>query len=210
MAIYTAALAWAEPSVLARVLPQIGQGWEDLEQYEVQEIVSTFQALITVSGSGRNAPKDLQKEFTEKLGGLPASLMCALYFRTKPDADPALIRNIERLYNNTEVDNHRSLVASVLCQYKTTTWNGSRPRLLEICKYYMESTTGNTLTTAGAPHHIPEMSNSDRRMILSAPFDYPASLLMIANVESTEVETKKVRPLREIALEEDWLDGLRY
>jgi hypothetical protein len=210
IAIYAAALSWADPSVLVKILPRIALGWTDIHYYEVRNIVKMLEYVLPLSGAGRNAVKWIPKELIRKVDDdIPATLMCTLYFRTDDNADPAFIRRLERLYRNGLTDEgDRSLVASVIAHYKTANWNGRRSGLPEISKYFAE-TTRNSLVELNVPYSL-RRQKVDLGKILTEPFMYPAGLLTMADMNAAETVTGRLRPLREIALEEDWFGGLQY
>lgn len=210
MAIYTAALSWADPNMLVRLLPQIAMGWGDLKRYDIRNMVLTLERLVQLSGTGRNASGRISKEALEESGDIPASLMCVLYFRTEESADQTLIPAIQRQYEDGSIaDEHRSLVASVLTHYKVTNWDGQAPSLGEIAKYFSETTYGSLLGSGSSSPRRRRMG-PQFHSILATPFSYPAGMVALADVASAASSTGKLRPLRDIALDEDWFSGLHY
>jgi hypothetical protein len=203
-----AALSWADPAVLMEVLPYFARRWDDLQQYDIRSIARVLDGLLIVTGSGPSKPKNISKEIILHLPDLPASLLSLLYYRTHHDADPALLRKIKHAYENGEVaENHRSLVASLLLHYNEVIWDGKRSVLSSIRKYFEETTYGS-FSGLSNENAYPHTRASET--ILAAPMSFPMSLVSMADQEVAEIVTGRLRPLRDIALEEDWFNGLQY
>jgi hypothetical protein len=209
MAVYTAALSLADPDILVKILPRIAIGWDDLEQHDIRKMVHTFQRIVSLSGAGRNLPRSISAEIVSKIKRVPASLLSVLYFRTEEEADPILIRRIERMYKNGEINhNHKSLIASVLADFKASSWDGNGTTLSEISRYFTETTTGPLVAVRGNPDQSLIVRHHEK--ILASPFSYPTRFVLAADDVASLGASWDLRPLREIALEEDWFKGLQY
>jgi hypothetical protein len=216
LAAYSAAFSWADPEILINILPNLARDWEGLEQFDVRVIARLMQTLIGFSGIGRNAPRPISKEIIGRLPDLPASMLCMLYFRKEEGADSVLMRRIAKMCSEeTQFEDmpHGSLVASMLMSYSIKSWyrQSWRSRLDDISRYYRGTVHGSLAEshpTGGYDDYSLAVRTEISREILSRPADYPDLLIASADGQASDTVSRKLRPLREIAIEEDWFAGL--
>jgi hypothetical protein len=217
LAIWCALLAWADPEVLKAVLPQMGGAWERLEAYQIRDIYDIISGLISLAGSGRNAPKRISYQLLRSMPKLPPSILCTLYLRTSQEADPLLVKKIRSSFSVPEALQampHGSLIASFLAGHLLSLPRGKQPwrRWLTDISAFHKATTHGTLLAFRDPRATlnisPDTLDKIAHILLEAPDDYPTSMLYIADLYLGAIVSGKIKPLRQIASEGDWFPGL--
>ena len=218
LAIWSALLAWADPEVLRAILPLTCDAWERLEPHEVRAIAGTISSLIRLAGNGRNAPKRIDVQTLRSMPNLPSSMLCLLYSRTESKADPLLIKKIRSSFHTFEdlqQASHGSLVAGFLTGYYLefpggkTAW---RKWLADISASYRHTFHGSLWSRSSYGNFSRRFGLSIMRemadIALAAPNDYPGLALDVADTNLSAIITGQLRPLRQIASDNEWFPGL--
>lgn len=217
LAIWSALLAWADPEVLKFVLPQMGDFWEQLKQYEVRNISNVVSWLMRLAGSGRNAPKPITAPMLRSMPKVPSSLFCVLYWRIANESESLLIKKVRSGFSSPDdlrMIPHGSLVASFLVGYLLNispmkpSW---RKWLADVSAFYKVNSHGNLweinerrpLARPGSLSWLQAAPN-----VLESPGNYPAAILDAADTWLSATTSQKLIPLRQIASEGDWFPGL--
>jgi hypothetical protein len=108
---------------------------------------------------------------------------------------------------------HGSLIASFLEAYLLSLPCGKQPwrRWLTDISAFHKATTYGTLPAFRDQRAMlnisPDTLGKIAHVLLEAPDDYPASMLYIADLHLGAIVSGNIKPLRQIASEDDWFPG---
>jgi hypothetical protein len=217
LAMSSALFAWADPEVLIQVLPEIADTWTTLEPYDVYRISGMTRRLMSVSGVGRNAPRNMSSEVLQKMDEVPASMLCLLFMRTTAETGPLLKRRILSYYGKARevsADPHVSIVSSTLIAYTLgIRWRDKWPeRLAEVRSWYSLAFRDWPIVLEEGYGFLRSSTDKERlkmaSMMLASPNEYPARLLQYADSEMSSMVAIQRPPLRDIAIDEGWFGTL--
>jgi len=209
-----AMLAWATPSVLAGTLPTIGPYLDNLERYELRFLYECIEMLGSMSGAGRGGPVKLSNDGLDELLDMSPSTLVLLEARAGDEATPILIERLKaRCGDDASIltGRHGSLLSSLLLVDAVEKWKENRtPELLDEVKRFRSMTVHGVLRRpSGYGMSSPaRWSPSIWSDILSSPFDYPAVLVHSADSAASHFMVRKLRPLQEVARNEQWFPDL--
>lgn len=217
MAISASLLAWADPEVLADILPHVATWWEEISAWHIVDLRDLAGRLTQLSGVGRNPPRMITEDALKKFTKTPISLYMLLTSRMEFSARPIFRRWLRREF----VKNRKLVSAShgtVVAGHLLSDAINIKPRgsnwaaHLEYVRMLYQQTTGigfrEAMARAGF-RLLPFKSQLRISMaILSSPMDYPIIFVEIANVIVESEIMGEVKPMAASALEQNWFPGL--
>jgi len=209
-----AMLAWAAPSVLTSTLPMIAPYLDNLERYELRFLYQCIEMLGSMSGAGRSAPVKLSNDGLDQLLDMSPSTLALLEARAGNETSSVFIKHLKARCEDDAsflTGRHGSLLSSLLLVDAVEKWKESRsPEHLDEVKRFYSTTVHGVLERPSAygMFSLTGWSPSVWSDILSSPFDYPALLVHSADLAASHFLVKKLRPLREIARNEQWFPDL--
>jgi hypothetical protein len=216
LAICVALLSWASPRALTKALPVVAAWWHELDASDVQTVMRNARVLSYMSGVGRSGPRQITKKAILAMPELPLSMSYALLIRADREANTLIGERVEKLATENPqclAGEHGGIGATLVLASAIDRWNGQRnwrARMdwIETVYSAVMSEGFATPESSGWGSYPASSEIAIARKILSAPDDYPTSLLRLADAAASSDVATRLRPLQEVAIDGRWFPGL--